>query len=169
MAIVFGGPAQHYQVLNWRGDEDEPAVFNALRQADTVLVDEQELLQLFAWYAHVVPETDGPELAQACRALMENFSLRELIVTLDVRGVWYFDACGSRLTGHAVDPPPCVDAEGADDAFSSVFLLGRALGWPLEQTLARAGAFAGAICGIAGALPPDGAIYGHYSAIWLCR
>jgi hypothetical protein len=34
-------------------------------------------------------------------------------------------------------------------------------GWPLALTLDRANAFAGAICGIAGAVPADLASTGH--------
>jgi fructokinase len=125
MAIVFGGPAQHYQVLNWRGDEDEPAVFNALRQADTVLVDEQELLQLFAWYAHVAPEAgpelDGPELVpetvQACAELIGNFSLRGLIVALGARGTLHIGADGARRAA------PGVDASD-QEAFAAVHMNG---------------------------------------------
>ncbi|MYN06632.1 hypothetical protein [Pseudoduganella aquatica] len=124
MAIVFSGPAQHYQVLNWRGDEDEPAVFNALRQADTVLVDEQELLQLFAWYAHVAPEAVpelGPDLeletAQACAELIGNFSLRGMIVALGARGALHIGADGARQAA------PGVDASD-QEAFAAVHMNG---------------------------------------------
>jgi fructokinase len=59
-----------------------------------------------------------------------------------------------------------VDTVGAGDAFSAVYLYGGAQGWPLETTLARANAFAGAICGIAGAVPQDTAFYQPWLARW---
>jgi fructokinase len=47
-----------------------------------------------------------------------------------------------------------------------VFLLGRSQGWPLPLTMARANAFAGAICGLCGAVPADIAFYQPWIACW---
>ena len=46
------------------------------------------------------------------------------------------------------------------------FLLGRARGWPLELTLARANEFAGAICAIPGAVPRDLGFYDKWMTRW---
>ncbi|MNR68059.1 hypothetical protein D3C85_1923780 [compost metagenome] len=47
-----------------------------------------------------------------------------------------------------------------------MFLYGQAQGWPLPLTLARANAFAGAICGVAGAVPNDIGFYAPWLAAW---
>ena len=65
-----------------------------------------------------------------------------------------------------VAPAHIVDTVGAGDAFSAVFLFGQAQGWSLPLTLARANAFAGAICGISGAVPADVAFYQPWIACW---
>jgi hypothetical protein len=61
-------------------------------------------------------------------------------------------------------PVQIVDTVGAGDAFSAVFLFGQMQGWPLALTLARANAFAGAICGISGAVPADISFYTPWMA-----
>ena len=63
-------------------------------------------------------------------------------------------------------PPFVIDTVGAGDAFSAIFLLGRARGWPLELTLARANEFAGAICAIPGAVPRDLGFYDKWMTRW---
>ncbi|MBC8058684.1 MAG: carbohydrate kinase, partial [Rhizobiales bacterium] len=52
------------------------------------------------------------------------------------------------------------------DAFASVLLLGTLCGWALRPTLQRAGAFASAVCGIAGAVDPASDIYHAARAAW---
>jgi fructokinase len=47
-----------------------------------------------------------------------------------------------------------------------VFLLARARGWAPAVTLARANAFAGAICSVAGAVPADPGFYAAWRARW---
>jgi hypothetical protein len=59
-----------------------------------------------------------------------------------------------------------LDSVGGGEAFSATCLLGRARGWPLEQTLARANEFAGAICAVSGAVPRDMGFYDKWVARW---
>jgi fructokinase len=59
-----------------------------------------------------------------------------------------------------------IDTTGAGDAFSAIFLLGAARGWPLELTLSRANEFAGAICAVTGAVPGDIGFYDKWVARW---
>jgi fructokinase len=88
-------------------------------------------------------------------------------VTLGHRGSVYFGADGSVIANRDTPAPPYViDTVGAGDAFAAIFLLGRARGWPLEQTLARANEFAGAICAIPGAVPRDMDFYDKWAARW---
>ncbi|MDQ2989079.1 MAG: carbohydrate kinase family protein, partial [Pseudomonadota bacterium] len=137
--------------------------------ADIVKVNEEELQALFSWYFQIDPETplESEEVRAACRALLDMFALEALIVTLGHRGSVYFGADGALIVNRDNPAPPFViDTVGAGDAFSAIFLLGRARGWPLEQTLSRANEFAGAICAVSGAVPRDIGFYDKWVARW---
>ncbi|MES2019032.1 MAG: PfkB family carbohydrate kinase [Pseudomonadota bacterium] len=169
--LLEASPARRYLDLNVReGQVTERCVFESLHQADIVKVNEDELRDLFSLYTHVRPDTariDSAELHAACAALIRVFALEALVVTLGPRGAVYFQADGVVVADHASAPPACmVDTVGAGDAFSSVYLLGRARGWSMQRILARANQFAGAICGIAGAVPAELAFYEPWLARW---
>jgi fructokinase len=152
--------AKRYLDLNLRtGQYQESTVTRSLEAADIVKVNEEELQALFQWFFQIGPNAAPlatEELHAACRALMQRFALETLIVTLGHRGSVVFCADGTLLANRDNPAPPFViDTVGAGDAFSAIFLLGRARGWPLALTLARANEFAGAICAVAGAVPRD--------------
>ena len=179
-------PARRFLDLNMReGQVTERCVFASLHHADVVKVNEDELRALFNWYTpghtqtHTQAHTQAlPWLADmadehlhaACATLIGVFGLTGLIVTLGERGAAYFGAdrppvhAGAGVNISAVD---VVDTVGAGDAFSAIFLLGSALGWPLDTILPRANQFAAAICGIAGAVPADTAFYEPWMTCWL--
>jgi fructokinase len=170
-AVLDATPARRFLDLNLRpGQADEALVTRALTAADIVKVNEAELQALFGWYFQIGPDTPPPGTAEvhaACRALVDRFGLEALIVTLGHRGSVYFGADGS-LVAHRDNPAPpfVIDTSGAGDAFAAIFLLGRARGWPLELTLARANEFAGAICAVSGAVPRDMNFYDRWVAKW---
>ena len=157
--------------LNLReGQVDERTIADSLHAADIVKVNEDELQLLFQTYFQLGPN-DAPmtadEARSACRALLQMFGLEALIVTLGHRGSVYFGADGAAVdTRDTPAPPFVIDTVGAGDAFSAIFLLGRARGWPLELTLARANEFAGAICAIPGAVPRDIGFYDKWMTRW---
>jgi fructokinase len=98
---------------------------------------------------------------------VQRFDLEALIVTLGHRGSAHFAAGGEVLVTRDVPAPSYViDTVGAGDAFSAIYLLGRARGWDLETTLRRANEIAGGICAIAGAVPPEMAFYERWAARW---
>ena len=170
-AMLEASKALRYLDLNVRdGQVTERIAHESLHLADVVKVNEDELKDLFSWYTHTKPDTEdaaSPVLADACLTLMRIFSLQGLIVTLGERGALYFSVDGSVTANHECHAPAhIVDTVGAGDAFSAVFLFGRSQGWPLPLTLARANAFAGAICGISGAVPADIAFYAPWLACW---
>ncbi|MGO4378928.1 PfkB family carbohydrate kinase [Pseudoduganella sp. RAF53_2] len=170
-ALLDASPAERFFDLNLRdGWVDESIVFTSLQQADILKVNEQELQTLFSWYCHTCPGTDKMDcvvLESECRSLMHNFSLKGMLVTLGARGAMYFGADGTAAHSHDVRAPAkLVDTVGAGDAFSAVFLLGRAHGWEILATLNRANEFAGAICGIAGAVPQDLNFYKPWREAW---
>jgi fructokinase len=156
--------------LNLRdGQVSEELVSAALHAADIVKLNESELQTLFQWYFQIAPGSplDGDDVRAACGALRDKFALEALIVTLGHRGSLYFGADGVVIVNRDNPAPPFVlDTLGAGDAFAAIFLLGRARGWPLEQTLARANEFAGAICAIIGAVPQDLGFYDKWVARW---
>jgi fructokinase len=163
--------AKRYLDLNLRtGQYQESTVTRSLEAADIVKVNEEELQALFQWFFQIGPNAAPlatEELHAACRALMQRFALETLIVTLGHRGSVVFCADGTLLANRDNPAPPFViDTVGAGDAFSAIFLLGRARGWPLALTLARANEFAGAICAVAGAVPRDLNFYDKWVARW---
>jgi len=170
--LLGASNARRYLDLNVRKDQvSERCVFESLHAADIVKVNEDELVNLFSWYTrtrHDTSRIDSMEVRTACATLLRIFSLEALVVTLGPRGAVVFCADGSVIADHGSVPPRrIIDTVGAGDAFSAVFLLGRAHGWPLQQTLARANQFAGAICGISGAVPTDLAFYEPWLSSWL--
>lgn len=170
-AMLEASKAQRYLDLNVReGQVTERIAHESLKLADIVKVNEDELQDLFKWYTHTQPGTgaaDSPAMRDACLVLMRTFGLRGLIVTLGARGAMYFEADGTVTANHECHAPAhMVDTVGAGDAFSAVFLFGQSQGWPLPLTLARANAFAGAICGISGAVPADIGFYTAWIKSW---
>jgi fructokinase len=172
-AVLDALPAatKRYLDLNLRtGQYEESTVTRSLEAADIVKVNEEELQALFQWTFQIRQDAAPlatAELHVACRALMQRFALETLIVTLGHRGSVVFCADGTLVANRDNPAPPFViDTVGAGDAFSAIFLLGRARGWPLELTLARANEFAGAICAVAGAVPRDLNFYDKWVARW---
>lgn len=169
-ALLEASNATRYLDLNLREGVDERCVFHSLHAADIVKVNEEELQALFAWYFDIQPGSpalSSDEVRASCMALVEMFSLEALILTLAHRGSVYFAAGGEIIVNRDNPQPPFViDTVGAGDAFSAMFLLGRARGWALEQTLTRANEFAGAICALAGAVPRDINFYDKWVGRW---
>ena len=170
-ALLSGTSATRFLDVNLRdGQVDERAIADSLHAADIAKVNEDELQALFQTWFQLGPN-DPPmardETRSACRALLQMFGLQALIVTLGHRGSVYFGLDGLTIdTRDTPAPPFVIDAVGAGDAFSAIFLLGRARGWPLELTLARANEFAGAICAIPGAVPRDLGFYDKWMTRW---
>jgi sugar/nucleoside kinase (ribokinase family) len=170
--LLDAATALRYLDLNVRaGHVTERCVYRSLHAADVVKVNEEELQDLFGWYTHLRPATDdmrAAEVRSACATLLRIFRLEGLIVTLGARGAVFFGADGGFVEAPpARMPGALVDTVGAGDAFSAVFLVGRARGWPLAQTLVRANEFAGAACCIAGAVPSSLDFYRPFTERWL--
>ncbi|HEX8479700.1 MAG TPA: PfkB family carbohydrate kinase [Telluria sp.] len=171
-AVLESLTATRFLDLNLRGSQvDERCVFHSLQAADIVKVNEEELQALFQWYFQIeptAPPLTADEVRASCRALLQMFSLDALIVTLGHRGSVYFGRDDEEPIVHRDNPAPpfVIDTVGAGDAFSAIFLLGRIRGWPLDVTLARANAFAGAICAIPGAIPGDMGFYDKWMMGW---
>jgi fructokinase len=170
-ALLAAAPGTRFLDLNLRdGQFDQDCVTRSLQAASIVKVNEEELQQLFGWYCRIdqpAAQLAADAVRAGCRALLAMFSLDALVVTQGHRGSAYFGADGS-MHVHRDNPAPpfVIDTVGAGDAFSAIVLLGRARGWTLEATLARANEFAGAVCAIAGAVPRDLGFYDKWVGRW---
>lgn len=170
-ALLGAATATRFLDLNLRtGQCGSDCLDRSLSAADIVKVNEEELQTLFQQFLNIGDPAGAMPLDAvhaACAALVKKFRLEALLVTLSHRGSVYFGADGAMIANRDTPAPPYViDTVGAGDAFSAIFLLGRALGWPLAQTLTRANEFAGAVCAIPGAIPRDMGFYDRWVARW---
>jgi fructokinase len=112
-------------------------------------------------------ELDGTAgtLLQRADRLRKRFGLETVVVTSGAQGSLTVTADLS-YQERPDRIPNFVDSVGAGDAFSAVLLLGLAHSWTPPFALRCATAFAAAICGVRGALPPDDSIYQRFSRQW---
>jgi len=108
----------------------------------------------------------GADVERQAEAFLSLHGLEGLVVTLGEAGALALTASGLRERVAPAAALPVVDTVGAGDAFAAVCLLGRARGWPLALTLARAQAFAGALVGVRGAVVADRAFYRRFLDAW---
>jgi fructokinase len=163
-ALAAACDATRFVDLNLReGQVAQDCVTGSLSMADIAKINEEELGALVAAYA---PHLARRPMEEACRELMARFDLEAMLVTLGERGAACFGRDGSSLIEGPGVPVEVVDTVGAGDAFAAVFLLGRSRAWAPAVTLARANAFAGAICCVPGAVPGDVGFYAAWRTRW---
>ena len=134
---------------------------SSFQQARWLKINEEELTRLADALA-----ISGDFRGQLALALQARYGLTALIVTCGAEGAFMLDQAGQV---YSVTPEPgtaVVDTVGAGDAFSAVAIWGLLAGWPSQLLLARAQAFAQAICGIRGAVSADRALYAQHLAAW---
>ena len=133
----------------------------SLQQASVVKLNEDELDRISALFA-----LDGTTPHARAAVLVSCFDLQRVVVTCGAAGAWTLDGAGrvASVTGEAL--PHVVDTVGVGDGFAAVFILGMLRGWPLEFRLARADAFARALCLIRGAVPDSPAFYDPFIRDW---
>ena len=125
-------------------------VVASVRQARWVKLNEVELGLLA-----------GGSDVEAAKAFRGDHELDAVIVTRGGRGAVVVHGDGI----FDVTPPvevEVVDTVGAGDAFSAVFILGLANGWPTDLTLERAIEFAAAVCTVPGATTEDRRLYSRF-------
>ncbi|MBI2312347.1 MAG: carbohydrate kinase [Betaproteobacteria bacterium] len=140
----------------------EETVQRSLLRADTAKVSVTELEQV----AKLLHLAGGDEPTWAA-SLLARFSLARVVVTRGERGAWLLQSDGTRtfVEGQG-ECRQMVDTVGAGDAFSAILLLGILRDWPVETTLARADAFARAVCAMPGAVPADEEFYRPFLSAW---
>ena len=152
--------------LNLRdGQASIETIQASLNYADIVKLNEDELRFVVghalddAYLAEVVLEVDS--LGAACQALMQQYMMQAVIVTLGEQGYFYFDTDHQVVTslGRTMPSMPdewvLRDTVGAGDAFSACFIRGWQQNQDLQTVLDRANQFARAVCGVRGAVAPD--------------
>lgn len=148
--------------VNLRDPWVDPDVLHwSLRQAAVAKMNEEELARICTLCAlgGTTPETHAA-------ALLSSFDLQRIVVTQGAAGAWTLDRAGriEAVAGHPL--PVLVDTVGAGDGFAAVFMLGMLRAWPLALRLARADAFARALCGIRGAVPSSQDFYAPFIRDW---
>lgn len=153
--------------INWREGHVAPEVaMQAIALADVLKVNEAELAMLGGWYGcSALAGAMADAVAETARDLFGRLTLDLLLVTLGPGGAIAVDARDSTRCA-AQRPVHLVDTVGAGDAFSAVALTGFLRGWDLPSTLNRAVEFAGRICEMRGAVPPQLASYRAWTADW---
>ncbi len=121
-----------------------------LTRARWVKLNQQELQSLgFA----------ATDLEQAVTEFQERFSLEQVILTRGEAGALVRTSGGEV---HRVVPEPAlqfIDAVGAGDAFSAVYIHGLLAGWSIPAALAAAQRFASKVVGLRGATTNGQAFY----------
>jgi fructokinase len=165
LALLRSHAGPKYLDLNWRAGHVSPDVaLQAVGLADVLKVNEEELAMLAGWLG-LQGAPDGIE--NCANFVLRHLRLKMLLVTRGAAGALAFDSAGQRTgcdgSGREVQ---LVDTVGAGDAFSAVMLAGELRGWDVATALARATEFAGHICEVRGAVPPDLAAYQDWTASW---
>jgi len=133
----------------------------SLQQANVVKLNEEELIRVSDLLA-----LDGATPKARAGVLVSGFDLERLVVTCGASGAWTLDGAGRVESVNGAALPTLVDTVGAGDGFAAVFILGMLLGWSLPVQLARADAFARALCQIRGAVPYSQDFYQPFIRDW---
>ncbi len=133
---------------------------NALYNAERVKVNDDEIKQIASYER--LPGANPHELAAVLR---RHFRIGMLIVTCGEQGA-FIDTAQGIDAGKPVKVKRLVDTVGAGDAFCAVSILGLTGGWPIATILARALAFASAICSVRGATTTNQGLYASYIEQW---
>ena len=165
LALLRGHQGSKYLDLNWRAGHVSPDVaLQAVGLADVLKVNEEELAMLAGWLG---PQGALDGIENCANFVLRHLRLQTLLVTLGAAGALAFDGAGECTACNGSGPGvQLVDTVGAGDAFSAVMLAELLRGWNVATALARATEFAGHICEVRGAVPPDLAAYEEWTASW---
>lgn len=133
----------------------------SMQQATLAKMNEDELARICALLA-----VDGTSPATRAAALLASFDLARIVVTRGPAGAWTLDRAGRMAEVPAQPGTTLVDTVGAGDGFAAIFMLGMLRNWSVPMQMARADAFARAICGIRGAIPSTADFYAPFLREW---
>lgn len=136
------------------------SILKLIRGTDWIKLNEDELGALYP---------DGCGRAERLQMLSNEIS--ELIVlTSGAKGATAMSITDEKSLSVAPETASAVtDTVGAGDAFCSILMAGRLLGWPLDVSMQRAQAFASGVVGLRGATTEDEQFYARFSHEWHLR
>lgn len=140
---------------------DEDTLRWSLQQAGVVKLNDDELIRVCDLLS-----LEGATPAACASVLVSGFDLERLVVTCGAAGAWTLDRTGRIESVSSPALPHIVDTAGAGDGFSAMIILGMLRGWSLANQLARADAFARALCQIRGAVPASKDFYIPFIRDW---
>ena len=150
------GHAEYFVDINLRPPWAEPKLINSLLfDAKFLKMNEKELADL-----------SGGDDNQFVEKMFEKHSMELILITQGAKGAQIVGRNGFYDQRQPQPGIKVLDTVGAGDAFSSVFLLGLLLDWPLELIIQRAIDFAGAIVAIRGAVSFDSYFYQNFKDQW---
>lgn len=136
---------------------EKSTVLSLAKNADWVKVNQDEF-QILA---------GEPYNEESARALLSSLELEGLLITQGEKGACVYTAADQQCA--TVLPKPqqgMVDAVGAGDAFSAVFIFGLLHNWPMQAIMSRAQSFASHILSIEGATSEDAEFYTPFRQAW---
>lgn len=162
-SVLRGSQAAKFLDINLRAPwYDQKILRKSLQNADIVKLNDEELVILSELFA-LQGKTENEQLLE----LLGQFDLKRAIVTCGAQGAWHMDRDGKKVEAGVAKPlAQIVDTVGAGDGFASVCILGALMDWPVSATLERAIEFAGAVCGIRGAVPDYDDFYEPFIQGW---
>lgn len=171
-ALLQGNAGLRFLDINLREPwYEQRTLHESLQHADIVKMNKDELVLVSRMLQLHANDSQAQHPHAQAMALLHAYRLQMLVVTAGAEGAWHVEQDGSIL--HAPLPldgelalDKLVDTVGAGDAFAAVYILGRLQQWPIAQTLARANAFAAALCTVRGGVPDDG-FYRPFVQQWL--
>ncbi len=132
----------------------QASIHQSLQFADIAKMNQEELVKI----AQLLDLPGQDPQAQGL-ALRQAYQLQALVITAGEQGAWQVERDGSVVRApQQLDnllQSKLVDTVGAGDAFAAMYIAGRLRHWPTAQTLARANAFAAALCTVRGGVPDD--------------
>jgi fructokinase len=128
-----------------------------IAKADWVKLNGEELQRL---------QPNAGDEAAAVASLQADGGPALILVTHGAAGATAWRSGATPLRVAPVTAATVVDTVGAGDAFASVLLLGRCLGWDLAATLERAQTFAAALVTVRGATVHDPQFYQCFRQQW---
>jgi len=141
---------------------DENTLRKSLDFANIVKLNDDELGILAEMFA-----LHGSNPDEQVMDLMNRFNIEQIVITCGDKGAWQINKDGNKIeAGITKKITKLVDTVGAGDGFAAVCILGTLKQWLMNKTLERAISFAGAICGIRGAIPDHADFYEPFIQEW---
>lgn len=124
----------------------------SLHATDVLKVNDEELFLL-----HKMFFRGKFDLNLSASAIMEEFNIEIIAVTMGDKGAWLFKNNESNFYKETVNE--IVDTTGAGDAYSAILCLGYLNNMELNKINQLASDFAAEIVKLPGAIPPDETLY----------